>query len=139
LVVNGLENAKARSQESDRLMRWGFREFENYALFEAGENVDNAEIWLGDQPGVGLALGETPLTITVPRGSRKGMKVKVVYDGPVPAPVKKGDELAKLVVTVPDSEPIERPLYAMADVGQLGLVGRFSSALRYLIFGAGSE
>ena len=139
MVLNGLENAKVRSQESARLMRWGFREFENYALFDAGEGVDDVEIWLGDKPGVGLELGDGPLTITVPRGSRKNMKVKVVYDGPVPAPVAKGDELAKLVITLPDAEPIERPLYAMADVGQLGVFGRLGSALRYLIFGAGSE
>ncbi len=138
MVLNGLEGTKERSQESERLMRWGFREFENYALFEAGEAVDDAEVWLGEQPGVALEIAE-PLTVTLPRGARKEMSVKVVYDGPVPAPVQKGDEVAKLVVTTPDAEPIERPLYAAADVGQLGVFGRFSSALRYLVFGASSE
>ena len=138
MVVNGLESTKQRSQESERLMRWGFREFENYSLFGEGEGVDDAEVWLGDQAFVSLQL-DAPLTVTVPRGGRKDMEVKVVYDGPVPAPVQKGDEVAKLIVTVPDAEPIEKPLYAAADVGQLGVVGRLGSALRYLIFGAGTE
>ncbi len=138
MVINGLESPKVRSQEAERLMRWGFREFENYALFEAGESVDDAEIWLGEEVGVGLELSD-PLTITLPRGARKDMSVKVVYDGPVPAPVQKGDELATLVITAPDAEPIERPLYAAADVGQLGTFGRLGSALRYLIFGASAN
>ena len=138
MVVNGLESTKQRSQESERLMRWGFREFENYSLFGAGESVDDAEIWLGEETGVALELADA-LTITLPRGARNDMSVKVVYDGPVPAPVQKGDEIATLVVTAPDADPIERPLYAAADVGQLGMFGRLGSALRYLIFGASAN
>ncbi|MFQ5974382.1 MAG: D-alanyl-D-alanine carboxypeptidase family protein, partial [Alphaproteobacteria bacterium] len=135
LVLNGLDSVNERSQEAERLLRWGFREFENYPLFTAGETVENADVWLGDHGNLPLVLDED-LTITLPRKARQKMRVAVVYDGPISAPVAKGTEIGKLVVTAPDIEPIERPLLAGADVAQLGLFGRMVSAVSYLVFGA---
>jgi D-alanyl-D-alanine carboxypeptidase (penicillin-binding protein 5/6) len=59
----------------------------------------------------------------------------VVYDKPVPAPIKQGDEVGKLVVAVPDTPPIERPLYAAANVPPIGTFGRMATLAAYLIWG----
>src|SRR5690606_14260488 len=89
LIINGLESARDRSEESERLLNWGFQVFDNYKLFEAGETVETADVWLGDQPTVPLVLDE-PLTVTIPRSARRTMEVTVSFQGPVPAPVAAG-------------------------------------------------
>ena len=134
LVVNGLLSRKARGREPERLLEWGFREFNNYTLFEAGDTVSEADVWLGRDTFVPLLI-EEDLVITLARKARLGMKVTVEYEGPKPAPIAKGDRLAKLVVTVPEREPLEVPLVAGADVERLSLFGRLGAALGYILWG----
>jgi len=138
MVINGLESVRDRGEEAEKLIAWGLREFDNYPLFKAGEVVEEAEIWLGEAGSVPLVLNED-LTITFPRKARKGMKVAVSYDGPIPAPVVKGTQIASLVITGPEITPIELPLYADADVNGLNFFGRLSGALGYLVFGASAN
>jgi D-alanyl-D-alanine carboxypeptidase (penicillin-binding protein 5/6) len=134
LVLNGLESQKARSEESARLIGWAFREFGNYKLFEAGETVDEAGVWLGAEPTVPL-VAERDLTVTLSRKARLDMAVTVVYDGPIPAPLEIGQEVAKLVVAAPGEAPVEIPLVAGAAVARLGFAGRITAAVKHLIFG----
>jgi serine-type D-Ala-D-Ala carboxypeptidase (penicillin-binding protein 5/6) len=135
LVVSGLSSMKTRASESERLIEWAFREFNDYKLFKAGDKVEDAETWLGTEPKVGMTIAND-LIITIPRHSRRDMKVTVVYDGPIPAPIKKGDPIGKVIVTAPDIQPIERPLYAAANVTPMGTVGRMASLAAYLIWGS---
>ena len=134
LVLNGLTGVNERSREAERLLDWGFREFKNYEVFKPGEVVDAVPVWLGDDASVPLVIAE-PLVITMTRKARRDMKVSIVLDGPAAAPVTKGTQLARLVISAPDTEPVERPLVAGEDVGRLGLVGRLGAAIGYLIFG----
>ncbi len=134
LVVNGLPSKKARSRESERLLEWGFREFDNYALFKAGEEVAKATVWLGEKARVPLVI-KNDLTLVLPRKSRREMKVAVRYQGPIAAPVKKGTEVAKLVITVPGGEPRVFPLVAGEDSQRLGLIGRLGAAVKYILWG----
>ena len=134
LVLNGLASKKARSEESARLIGWAFREFGNYKLFEAGETVDDAGVWLGVEPTIPLVT-EQDLTVTLSRKARFDMVVKVVYDSPIPAPLEIGQQVGLLVVAAPGEETIEVPLLAGAAVERLGFFGRITSAVKYLIFG----
>ena len=70
--------------------------------------------------------------------SRRGMRVKVMYESPIPAPVSAGVEVARIEVTAPDMEPIVRPLKTAQDVGQLAFFGRIKSAIDFIIFGSSS-
>src|SRR5690606_17555033 len=115
MVIHGLENASARSRESERLMEWAFREYNNYALFKAGDIVDHARVWLGDKDTVPLTV-EKDLTVTLNRQARKSMTVKVVYTEPIPAPILKGTPVAQLMVSGPDMETISVPLVATEDI-----------------------
>jgi len=135
LVVNGLESIRERSEESARLISWAFREFDNYALVKAGEVVDEAAVWLGEDSVVPLVLPED-LVVTLPRRARKDMKVSVIYEEPIPAPIEEGQPIATLRVTAPEAEPIEAPLLAGASVGQLGALGRIVASVKYLVLGA---
>jgi D-alanyl-D-alanine carboxypeptidase (penicillin-binding protein 5/6) len=135
LVLNGLPTMKARADESDRLMEWGFREFNNYALFKRGETVTDAAVWLGEQASVPL-VAESNVEVTLPRKSRHDMKVAAVFDGPIPAPIKKGDKIAKLVISGPDITTVELPLAAGADVARLGFMGRIGAAITHIVWGS---
>jgi serine-type D-Ala-D-Ala carboxypeptidase (penicillin-binding protein 5/6) len=135
LVVNGLDSVNQRSAESERLLSLGFREYQTYALFKAGEPVANAEVWLGAEATVPLIL-EEPLTVALSRKSRQGLKVTAVYDGPLTAPIAKGARLGALRLEGPEMEPLERPLIAGSEVEKLGPVGRIGAAIKYLVMGA---
>jgi D-alanyl-D-alanine carboxypeptidase (penicillin-binding protein 5/6) len=135
LVLNGLPSARTRSVEARRLVEWGFREFDNYPLFKAGETVAEAEVWLGDKAEVSL-VAESGVVVTVPRKSRRNMRVSVSYDGPIPTPIEKGAVIAKLVVSAEGIEPIEVPLAAGGDVKRLGPIRKLGAVLKYLIWGS---
>ena len=134
LVINGLPTKKSRAVESERILDWGFREFNNYALFKAGETVTEAQIWMGEHGSVPLLI-ERDLIITLSRKVRRGMKVKVAMETPVPAPVKKGDVLATLKVELPGRPTMKIPLVSGADIGQLGVFSRLGAAVKYVLWG----
>lgn len=135
IVVNGLNSVRERRTESQKLLDWGFREFDNYDLFAQGETVSAANVWLGAESKVDL-VADKDILLTLPRSASRDMKVSVVYEGPIPAPIAQGDQIATLKVEVPDQDAIEFPLYAAHDVGRLGFVGRIGAAFKYLLWGA---
>jgi D-alanyl-D-alanine carboxypeptidase (penicillin-binding protein 5/6) len=134
LVLNGLPSMKARAQESERLIEWAFREFNDYRLFAAGDKVDDAEVWLGAEPKVPLTVGKDFL-VTLPRKARKDMKVTIEYDRPIPAPVQKGDTIGKVLMTAPDVAPAEAPLIAAASIERMNPLGRIATLAGYLVWG----
>ena len=92
-------------------------------------------MWLGERPKVPLTVAQD-LVATVPRKSRKDMKVTVAYDQPIAAPIKKGQPLGKVVVAIPDMAPTETPLVAAADVERLGPLGRIAGVAGHMIWGS---
>jgi len=134
-VLNGMESAKERASESERVIEWAFREFNNYKLFAAGEKVIDADVWLGNAISVPLLI-EKSVKLTLPRKARRKMKVSVRYNSPIPAPIRKGDRLATLVIEAPDVATHEIPLISGAEVSRLGLFGRLGAALKYILWGA---
>lgn len=130
-VLGGLGSMQQRSDESERILSWGFRQFDNYVLFKPNEEVTTAEVWLGEQETVPLVSSEG-VTVTLPRSARQEMKVTVNYDAPVPAPIAAGDRLAVLTVTAPGVDAVELPLVAGAAVERLGPFGRLSVALTHM-------
>jgi len=134
MVLSDLPTMRARTEESLRLTEWAFRQFDDYQLFNAGDTVEAAEVWLGKAPRVPLTVAKN-LVLTLPRNARKDMKVTVAYDAPIPAPITKGETLGKLVVTVPQMPPVETPLVAEADMGRMGPLGRVVTLAGYLVWG----
>lgn len=137
MVLNGLPSMKARGSESERLLDWAFREFENYRLFEEGQEVSTAEVWLGSKDSVPLVT-DKKVMYTLVRQGIKDVKVSVVYDGPVAAPIRKGQQIATLRVSAPNMAPAELPLLAGADVERLGFFGRLAAAAKDTLWGGGN-
>ncbi len=134
LVVNGLASARERASESARLLDWGYRETKTYKLFEKESIVSNADVWLGDEPVVPLVI-DNEVAITMSRSARKGMKAKIIFNNPVAAPIKKGDNLGHVIITGVGPKDLKIPVSAGRTVNRLGYIGRITSAAKYLLFG----
>lgn len=131
MVVAGLDTFNNRISESVKFMDWGFRAWTSKPLFKKGAEVETAEVQLGGVNKVGL-VAPRDLAVTLPGGSASAMQVKVVYNGPVKAPIKAGDHIADLVVSMPDTPPQVMPLVAASDVAEAGFFGRAWAGLMSL-------
>lgn len=134
-VFNGWPSMRARAEESERMIDWAFREFATYRLFAAGQEVDRADVWLGQKPGVAL-LTANDVAITMPRRLRPQLQARVIYDNPVAAPIREGQTLGRVIMSAPGIAPVEVPLVASEAVDRLGFAGRMGAAVNYLVFGA---
>ena len=138
LVLTGLDSAQQRATEGERLFDYGFRKFNNYELFTNGETVESADVWLGDFPQVPLVIEDT-LTVTLPRDTRDKLQVSVLFESPIPAPIRAGETIATLLVETPDTNSIELPLIAGKTIPRVGPFRRISGALSYMLFGPSLE
>lgn len=135
VMVNGLNTMRERGEESERLLEWSYREFENVTLFTAGDVVEQAPVYMGVSQTVPL-VGGRDLVVTMPRGWRNRAKVTLAYAAPVPAPVQRGTKLGTLSVSGQGVPELEVPLLAGADVAQLGLPGRAMAVLTRFVTGS---
>lgn len=133
-VLSGMSSMKERSQESEKLLEWAYREWANYKLVKAGDQFDEAPVWLGVAATVPVAAS-ADVVVTLPRRSRPGLKVTAVYDHAAPAPVTEGQTIGKLHITAPDVPEIDLPLVATKEVERVGAFTRAGLAAGYLIFG----
>lgn len=122
VVVNGLKTAKDRANESRKLLDWGFRAFESRQLFQEGQVVGEAQVFGGDRRSLPL-VSKRPVRVLVPRGETERVTARIVYTGPLRAPVQKGAEVAKLQVNRGEMKAVELPLYAGEDV-QVGTLSQ---------------
>ena len=133
-AMGGMKSNKERSEEAEKLINWGFREFDNYKILEQGQMVAEVPVWMGKEDNVGLIVNEDVVK-TIARGKVIDTKMTVVFDKPVRAPIKKGDQLGIVKVEIPDREKFDVPLYADKDVDEVGVFGRIKRNLKYLIWG----
>ena len=115
VVVNGLKTAKDRANESRKLLDWGFRAFESQQLFAPGQVVGEAQVFGGSMRALPL-VAMKPVRVLVPRGESERVSARIIYTGPLKAPVRKGAEVARLQVNRGDMQALEMPLYANEDV-----------------------
>ena len=132
-VLAGLPSWNARVQESTRLMQWGFNAWAAKPLFKAGQQVGSAQVQLGSDSEVQL-VAPRDLAVTVPAGLASGAtSMKIRYQGPIAAPIRKGDHVADLVITTQDTPPQVVPLVAGEDVGKAGFFGRIWLGFKQLV------
>lgn len=135
LVVNGLTSIRMRQTESERLVDWAFREYNNYALFKPGEAVETLPVWYGEQKTVGL-VAERGVTVTLPRTARNSMEVRLRYDNPLEAPIEKGARLGSIEITAPNMDKVTLPLLAVEGVARQNLIGRMGAKASYYLNGS---
>jgi D-alanyl-D-alanine carboxypeptidase (penicillin-binding protein 5/6) len=109
VVVNGCKTAKERAEEARKLLQWGFRAFEAKQIFAAGEAVGSAKVYGGERGDVPL-LASGPVKILLPRGSGEKLSGRIVYDGPLIAPVEEGKQVARLKIMRGQTLALDLPL-----------------------------
>jgi D-alanyl-D-alanine carboxypeptidase (penicillin-binding protein 5/6) len=128
LVVSGLKTANDRANETRKLLDWGFRAFEARQLFAAGAPVGEARVFGGDRGSVPL-VAKKPVRLLMPRGSNDRLLARIVYQGPVPAPIQEGAPIGRLKVMRGEVQALDVPLYAGEAVGTGSLPQRAVDAL----------
>lgn len=131
-VVNGLETARQRAQESEAILSWAFRQFVERPVISKGVTVAEADVWMGQDAKVPLEAMDD-LTTLLPVLSADQVSAEVIYNGPIHAPVMKGDELAKLVIAPEGLPTLEVPLYAAQDVPAGGFMVRLKTVSKHLL------
>lgn len=135
LVLTGLENKGDREKESRRVLEWGFKSFRPFRLFEDGQQVSDALVWGGEKHYVPL-VGDGAIDLLLPASATGAVSGEIIYEGPIKAPIKKGDQIATLKVKSADLAAInEIPLYAGEDINSSGFAMRGIDSLLVLAFG----
>jgi D-alanyl-D-alanine carboxypeptidase (penicillin-binding protein 5/6) len=135
MVIAGLDSFNQRIAESVRLMQWGFNAWQTKPLFKKGATIGSAQVQMGSDGEVAL-VAPRDLAVTIPAGMLSkvsGMKIR--YEGPVKAPIAKGQHIADLVVTTSETGEQLMPLVAAEDVSEAGFFARMWIGLKQL-FGA---
>ena len=134
LVMTGMASNKERSEESERVMSWGFREFENYTMLRQGAVIAKVPVWGGKKNEMELVIADDVVK-TIPRSQANKVKMTAVYDKPVQAPIKKGDKLGVVKISIPEESTFEVDLIAAEDIEKLNIFGRAAANIKYLLTG----
>ena len=134
-VMSGLSSNKERSEEAEKIMNWGFREFDNYKVLKQGQKVAEVPVWFGEEKSVDLLVNQDVLR-TIKKNKASKVKMTAVYDKPVKAPIAQGDKLGFVRVEIPGQPTIEVPLIAAQNVSKIGWFGKITENIKYLLFGA---
>jgi D-alanyl-D-alanine carboxypeptidase (penicillin-binding protein 5/6) len=116
VVVNGLKTAQERAEEARKLLQWGFRSFDPRTLFQAGDVIGAAQVYGGAKGDVDL-VSPQPIKVFLTHGSDEHLTAKIVYQGPLVAPVEKGMQVARLKVWRGQTQILEAPLETGEAVG----------------------
>lgn len=131
-IVLGAHSDAARSNETQKLLNWGYTAFEGLKLFDANQAVLEPPVWKGTEDKV--KLGQVrPIVLAVPTGSSTKIKTQVARPDPLVAPIRKGQQVGTLKVLVGDQVLREVPLVALQSVDQAGIFGRAWDAIRLWI------
>jgi len=117
VVITGARSEKERAEETRKMLEWGFHGFEARVLFAEGQTIGEAKVFGGNARYVPLVAPGT-IRLMMPRNGSERLLARIVYTGPVPAPVSKGQSIGKLKVWRGDKLALEVPLQAAEDVGK---------------------
>ena len=133
-VMAGMGSNKERSEESDRLMNYGFREFDNYRLFNAGQVLSQIPVWYGQTPVVDIIVPKDVVQ-TMQRNQKKNYQFKVKYSSPLKAPVQKGQVIGTVEIISPEGDVFSENLVAASDVAKKGVFSRLIDNIKYFYQG----
>jgi len=133
-VVSGFDTKNLRSSESLKLLNWGFRNTNTFEISKKGETIHELDTWLGKDNKI-TATTKEDFYVTINKKDIRHLSVSLAYDGPIKAPVTKGDEIASIIVSNKDEIIKKLPLYATKDLKKVNFFRSLVTSLNYLIWG----
>ena len=133
-VGSGFESVNSRSRESAKLLTYGLTNFDLVEIAKANEPVDNLDVWLGKEKSISV-YSKNDIYKTIQKAKKNLLKVSLKYDGPIEAPIKKDQVVAKLRVVYDQNLVGEYDLLASKDIKKVNFFTRLMKSLNYLIWG----
>jgi D-alanyl-D-alanine carboxypeptidase (penicillin-binding protein 5/6) len=132
MVVTGLGSTQQRIDESVKFLDWGFRAWQTRPLFQQGARVGEAQVQLGGADTVGLVAPRN-LSATIPTGLGRRFQARIVYQGPLKAPIEQGQHVADLIVQAEGMPVMTMPLVAEEAVSEAGFFGRLWTGFKSVV------
>ena len=133
-VGSGFESKNSRSRESKKLLIWGLTNFDVIEISKKELDIDELDVWLGKKKTVKVHT-QTDIYKTIPKARKKYLKAKIVYQGPIQAPIEKNSKLGSLLITYKDEIIGEYDLFASEEIKKLNIFSRLIQSINYLIWG----
>ena len=133
-VGSGFKTKKSRSKESTRLLLYGLNQFDTIKISSKDNSFDELDVWLGNKNKVKVYT-KNNIFKTIPKARKKYLKAKIIYNGPIMAPIKKDQILGKLIISYKDELLSEHDLLALEKVKQVNIFTRLIRSINYLIWG----
>jgi len=134
VVVNGLDDPDDRAQEAKKMLEWGFRNFEPRTLFAENQFVGYAKVFGGESRSVKLTSRE-PIKVMVPKNGSEKLIARIVYNGPVRAPIQEGQQVGLVRVWRGNNVAMETPVYAAESIGPGSTMRRAIDGASELVIG----
>ncbi|MEO1066797.1 MAG: D-alanyl-D-alanine carboxypeptidase family protein [Pseudomonadota bacterium] len=134
LVINGLETRKARAEEAQRMLEWGFRAFQSIPIFGKDDVIGGAKVFGGEKSTVDV-VAKRAVSVLLPKGNYGRLSARVSYRGPLKAPVSAGEPVGNLIIRVDGKEVQREPVFTNEDVETGTLQQRALDALFELTLG----
>ena len=133
-VGSGFETRISRSNESAKLLRYGIKNFSTIEIAKKNENFVELDVWLGKKNKLKTSV-KTDIYKTIPKAKKKYLKVELMYEGPIEAPIKKNDVIGKIIISYKDNLISEHDLLALENIKKINIFSRIIRSINYLVWG----
>jgi len=133
-VGSGFKTKSSRSKESTRLLLYGLSNFDTIKISSNENSIDELDVWLGVKNKVKVYT-KNNIYKTIPKARKKYLKAKIIYEGPIMAPIKKDDVIGKLIINYKNEILSEHDLLAFEKVDKVNILTRLIRSINYLIWG----
>ena len=133
-VGSGFETKNTRSKESAKLLTYGITNFSTLEIAKKNENFVELDVWLGKKNKLKTSV-KTDIYKTIPKAKKKYLKVELMYEGPIEAPIKKNDVIGKIIISYKDNLISEHDLLSLENIKKINIFSRIIRSINYLIWG----
>ena len=133
-VGSGFDSRNSRSKESQKLLTWGLTNFDTIEIAKKNSEFTELDVWLGSKNKVKVHT-ENDIYITIKKARIRNLETKIIYKGPVEAPIKNGDKIAKLIINYEGKLMSEHDLLSSENINKKNIISRIWKSINYLIWG----
>ena len=133
-VGSGFESRSIRSKESQKLLTWGLTNFDTIEIAKKNSKFTEIDVWLGKKNKVGV-YSSSDIYKTIQKARLRKLETKIIYDGPIEAPINKGDKVAKLIINYDGNLLSEHDLLSLENIKKKNIISRILKSINYLIWG----
>tara|TARA_B100001029_G_scaffold95085_1_gene78091 strand:- start:143 stop:1300 length:1158 start_codon:yes stop_codon:yes gene_type:complete len=133
-VASGFTTKNSRSRESQKLLTWGLTNFNTVEISKKDNVFTELDVWLGQKDKISVHTS-SDIYKTIKKARLKNLEVKILYDGPIEAPIKKDEKIAKLIINYNSNLLSEHDLLASENIKKVNIISRIIKSINYLIWG----